>query len=322
MENLKIRVANKAESKEAQELFFELGYYWAFMNLGKNFYLNEKDIYLFAESNGILGTGIKENESFFNDYRGKEITIQEIKDMAILKRNDLKDRTHTDQYGWSWFISSDGKGYVFGVGNANGLHQWDESSLEYVDLKPIQKEKSVKEYLNRLEDGTYKLVVLDSVVDGHDGLIEVPEGSETFNYYGDENNSFFLKKLHGDVVYANEMNGWSWGSWGGYDFDGVICLWKRHTQPEEKSLNNQYAEIEQARQQEKHSHYKKDVSSLKSIDVYRVLDLFGVESHAVGHAIKKLLCSGQRGGKDRKQDIQEAIDSLNRELEMVEENEL
>lgn len=89
-----------------------------------------------------------------------------------------------------------------------------------------------------------------------------------------------------------------------------------------ESLNDKIATAEVARQNEKHSHYKKDVSHLNVIDVYRVLELYGVESHAVGHAIKKLLCCGQRGAKGRKQDIQEAIDSLNRELEMVTEDEL
>lgn len=90
----------------------------------------------------------------------------------------------------------------------------------------------------------------------------------------------------------------------------------------EEPLNDKIATAEVARQEEKHSHYKKDVSHLNVIDVYRVLELYGVESHAVGHAIKKLLCCGQRGAKGRNQDIQEAIDSLNRELEMVTEDEL
>jgi hypothetical protein len=90
----------------------------------------------------------------------------------------------------------------------------------------------------------------------------------------------------------------------------------------ETTLNDKIATAEVARQKEKHSHYKKDVSHLSVIDVYRVLELYGVESHAVGHAIKKLLCGGQRGAKGRKQDIQEAIDSLNRELEMVTEDEI
>jgi len=69
-----------------------------------------------------------------------------------------------------------------------------------------------------------------------------------------------------------------------------------------------------------HDHYKKDVSHLKMIDVYRVCDLFGVTDQAIGHAVKKLLCSGIRGSKDMEQDIHEAVDSLNRKLEMMEED--
>ena len=82
MKNLKIRVANEAESKEAQELFFELGYYWAYKNLGKKLLLSKKDIYLFAESDGTLGTGTHQDEVFFKNWRGKEITLQELRDMV------------------------------------------------------------------------------------------------------------------------------------------------------------------------------------------------------------------------------------------------
>lgn len=70
-----------------------------------------------------------------------------------------------------------------------------------------------------------------------------------------------------------------------------------------------------------HEHYFKDVTHLKTIDVYRVLDLFGVSNPCVQHAVKKLLCSGQRGVKDTRQDVQEAITSLVRYLEMQTEDE-
>lgn len=61
----------------------------------------------------------------------------------------------------------------------------------------------------------------------------------------------------------------------------------------------------------KHNHYFKDVSNLKTIDVYRVLNLFAVTDPCIGHAIKKLLVAGGRGaGKSIDKDIQEAIDSL------------
>jgi DNA-binding Xre family transcriptional regulator len=44
-----------------------------------------------------------------------------------------------------------------------------------------------KEYLQKLEDGSYKLVVLSDAVDGHDGLIEVPDGAEVLTVSGCEN---------------------------------------------------------------------------------------------------------------------------------------
>ena len=66
----------------------------------------------------------------------------------------------------------------------------------------------------------------------------------------------------------------------------------------------------------KHAHYHKSVAHLGTIDVYRVLDLFGVTDQALGHAIKKLLVAGNRGVKDMDKDVQEAIDTLQRWQEM------
>ncbi len=71
-----------------------------------------------------------------------------------------------------------------------------------------------------------------------------------------------------------------------------------------------------------HSHYFKDVSKLKEVDVYRICALFGVDdqSGATHHAIKKLLLSGKRGAKDQERDIREAIDTMNRRLQMIAED--
>ena len=73
----------------------------------------------------------------------------------------------------------------------------------------------------------------------------------------------------------------------------------------------------------RHSHYFKDVSQINEIDVYRVCELFGVDdpSGATQHAVKKLLCAGQRGAKDRAKDYQEAIDTLTRRVEMWAESQ-
>lgn len=71
----------------------------------------------------------------------------------------------------------------------------------------------------------------------------------------------------------------------------------------------------------KYPHYIKNVSHLSAIDVYRVLDLFDVTNPALQHAIKKLLCAGQRGAKDYRKDLKEALDSIDRALVMLDEDE-
>lgn len=71
----------------------------------------------------------------------------------------------------------------------------------------------------------------------------------------------------------------------------------------------------------KHAHYFRNVAHLTEVDVYRVLELFNVTDQALGHAIKKLLAPGGRGaGKDFRKDVQEAIDTLTRRLEMLDED--
>ena len=174
----------------------------------------------------------------------------------------------------------------------SGFEDCKEITLQ--ELRDMVKPK-VKEYLD--PDNGYDFIKWTGFAHPPESFIEVPEGADVYarcNIFGDY--KWLPKIIDGD---------WS-------------VLWQR----EKETLSDKVATAEVARQEEKHSHYKKDVSHLNVIDVYRVLELYGVESHAVGHAIKKLLCCGQRGAKGRKQDIQEAIDSLNRELEMVTEDEL
>lgn len=57
------------------------------------------------------------------------------------------------------------------------------------------------------------------------------------------------------------------------------------------------------------------------IDIYRLLELFKVTDNAIGHSVKKLLVPGLRGNKPTKQDIIEARDTLNRRIEMWDEDE-
>ena len=52
------------------------------------------------------------------------------------------------------------------------------------------------------------------------------------------------------------------------------------------------------------------------VDVYRVLDAFGVSDPATQHAIKKMLCMGLRGHKDYLTDLNDSIDSLQKASEL------
>jgi hypothetical protein len=71
-----------------------------------------------------------------------------------------------------------------------------------------------------------------------------------------------------------------------------------------------------------YNHYFKDVRHIDGIDVYRVLELFNVTDPCLQHAVKKLLCAGKRGAKDEEQDVQEAMDTLERYQDMKVEEDL
>ena len=55
-----------------------------------------------------------------------------------------------------------------------------------------------------------------------------------------------------------------------------------------------------------------------TVDVYDVLQAFGVSCPALQHAVKKLLCAGLRGSKSAEQDISEAANSCRRAIELLE----
>lgn len=59
-----------------------------------------------------------------------------------------------------------------------------------------------------------------------------------------------------------------------------------------------------------------------TVDVYRVLDAFKTDSAAIDHAVKKLLCAGSRGAKDRLQDLREALLSIEAEIDLQSDKQM
>lgn len=62
--------------------------------------------------------------------------------------------------------------------------------------------------------------------------------------------------------------------------------------------------------------YQREIKDGVFVDVYDVLKAFNVVNPAMSHAIKKMLAPGQRGAKDMIQDMKEAIQSIERAIEL------
>lgn len=131
MENLKILVnGNKEIAKKAELYLSELGCHISISDrsncYGWSILKNEGTYY--------------SDESCFNDDAGKLITIDQLRDMVVLKRNSVEDanyKTATDFY----YLSSGGIYYFW-----NGIC-WRESTLTAIDNLTII-EKPMKETLN------------------------------------------------------------------------------------------------------------------------------------------------------------------------------
>ncbi|EDU9146098.1 hypothetical protein ZY07_002544 [Salmonella enterica subsp. enterica serovar Thompson] len=67
------------------------------------------------------------------------------------------------------------------------------------------------------------------------------------------------------------------------------------------------------------SKYNRNIKGV-TVDVYDVLQAFNVTNPALQHLIKKALCAGLRGHKDRMQDLIETRDSAIRAIELEEGN--
>lgn len=54
-----------------------------------------------------------------------------------------------------------------------------------------------------------------------------------------------------------------------------------------------------------------------TLDLYDIAEAYGLDSHRIFHAVKKLILAGRRGHKDCEQDLREAIVSIESELQKM-----
>ncbi|HEI8439834.1 TPA: hypothetical protein SLF30_000494 [Acinetobacter baumannii] len=135
MDNYKINAKDAVESLEIQGLFEQLGYMRAW---DKNKVCFEPN-HIFAKD-GVL-TWLHNDPILFEKHVGKELTLPQLRDLVVLKRNDVKDATHVDP-GGTKHVEIDGRWYWFHEESTPDIQfGWVESAAyrEYDDnvLKPI-----------------------------------------------------------------------------------------------------------------------------------------------------------------------------------------
>ncbi|EPP9670111.1 hypothetical protein PSO17_001915 [Acinetobacter baumannii] len=101
MDNYKIKVKDETESKEAQELFFELGFQW--YKEEKNVFWETTTGFIFAND----GTKFLFGGVFGDADTYTPITIPQLRDLVVLKRNDVLDANHTDKRSEKVYLTSD-----------------------------------------------------------------------------------------------------------------------------------------------------------------------------------------------------------------------
>lgn len=154
MNNYKIKVNNEAESREAQNLFEQLGFTWA----GDHPENGDWYSHLYAENSTCcylspyVWVGLAD--------RFKEITLPQLRDLVVLHRNDVNDATHSCDGMNGAAININGSWYGYNYFK-NEWQLWDEyedDEYKISDLKPIQPESeqgliSGADALRALADG-------------------------------------------------------------------------------------------------------------------------------------------------------------------------
>ncbi|WP_426690741.1 hypothetical protein ACP6EU_06040 [Acinetobacter baumannii] len=146
MDNYKIKVKDEAESKEAQELFVQLG----FEKTG--FSCDEFPCYLATWEGGFSDYVL---DSLNISRERKELTLPQLRDLVVLKRNDKADGNYKHRDGSIYYITSDNEFYLFD-GRA-WLKSLIETSEHLIEIEKPQPQDpaliSGAEALRALADG-------------------------------------------------------------------------------------------------------------------------------------------------------------------------
>lgn len=265
MGNYKIRVANEAESKEVQEFLKSNGYE---RKIG-NFKLIDGWVCI-NEKMMILCVSVSQAGDELNEY--KELTLPQLKDLVILKRNDATNCTHwhvTGQANLPYLFAMN-EWYFFG---RNGWEKSTHNQEFYNRLKPIEPQMSIldtgrlemKEYLRKDLDGKYilELTTEDEAKEPHaKGWIEVPVGADTATI--EKENAVYFWNEANNTTFADGV----WNICDEFNFvflsnylldNNNRVIWKRET------LNDKVASAEVVRDRRKTYGFTPEIASRISL---------------------------------------------------------
>lgn len=133
MDNYKIKVNDEAVFAEVVALCEQIS--------GKSFpYPNiscDPDLWIFIGPEGAFGWSLDLDHSW-SGLDLKELTLPQLRDLVVLKRNDVKDANCIDKKREAWYLASDGTYYAWQYRKLC----WDTESdacVEAHDIKPINK---------------------------------------------------------------------------------------------------------------------------------------------------------------------------------------
>lgn len=192
-----------------------------------------------------------------------------------------------------------------------------------------------KEFLNMKNGYTLEILPEHAGDDKESGLIEVPEGAESLTVCEDEDKNKWYLFWRGNCKFCVGFDN-DWHDFGdvlsmaGYldAWDGSArIVWQRPQQPESlpfvddevQSINDQYAEIEQVRQDmiNHPSHYTQ--GKVECIDALEsaTIGKYGIEAVCVANVIKYLWRYEEKNGIE---DVKKAQFYLNRLIDTLENN--
>lgn len=141
----KIEFKTKEESKQIQELLFQLGYEWKYRNIGKKFHDTGYEVCFLYAQDGCITTGYKSQEgrNYFENKSDEceKITLPQLKDLVVFQRNDIKDANWETEGGDQIYKDSKGKSYIYRFTGWGELQKhemrqamWEIPQLKYPNL--------------------------------------------------------------------------------------------------------------------------------------------------------------------------------------------